>query len=543
MTQWFRIFGVSVVVALAWLVPVTAVLAGGARVVADVRPDEMRLRLEWEQLPAYTVETQGRELLLRFASPLGDTDFTKVYEQAQPWLSSVEGGYDSLLLRAAESATFDVITEGRAVIVSLHRVAGTTEEGEIAAEADADAERVKKRQHQREEILRARALFETGSYVEARVILQRLIDEDPALREGHLALAEVETRSGHWQSSNSLYSRVLAEVDDPAAARAKSQILYQQGQMLETRGTFVSVHNADQQWQSLTRGRIFLGRNSDAEFEYEARNIETPGKFIQPDGAVAPSGSFWRNRVEVRGQHETENELELGLKATSQLYDYGGSGSYGADNLGIGFSVASAVSEGTLAGSLTYHEPFWASVAGLLRGGAADRAGLKYHRMLGRRWTFDGASAANAYSMTQDRVEEATRTVSGSLAIRHLPAVTEGTLSLGYVLDTEQPWHIKKTTNALGQAYHPADLARREVHALELLYGRELLDYLSAEGSFSYAYDRFGGSGPGFSPSLIWRPVTPVEVGAQGSYVSISAVNGGANSATTSGLFFARLHF
>jgi hypothetical protein len=484
--------------------------------------DALRIVLSWPRVPEYSDEVQGRELLIRFSRPIEAPEALALPDQAPVWVSNVRTGYDSLLIHAAQDVVYTVDTEGEAVVITMHQAPQSTETIE-----DADTKHMNEHEHLRAELLRARTLFESGDFEQARVILQQLIEEDPERVEPLVTLAELENRAGRWRKAITLYNRALHLVNDPHIARAKAQLLAQHEQFVQTEVGVQHYQDADTQVFFTTTGRLFSGKWAEVGFEYQARYVDAPS-VARPDGDTSGFSGV-RNRLELNLSGEYLNGIDLTGRLFATEYD-----------IGVGGDISGAIGDGRLTLALRYHEPYWVLLEGVVSGGAADRLSIDYAGPLGRDFWMQAKAGVNAYSIGDEF--HGAKSGTGTLAVRYLPPISAGTLSFGYIFDGEFPFDVKKKTDANGMEFEPVNIVRREVHTMELSYVRDVTDALTMGGTLVYSYDRVGGSGPGGHAVLTYKPSVPWEFGIRGGMSSIS-LRGGDDDLVATMSLYAKLKF
>lgn len=520
-----RLRGLTHIVILALCLAALVVAPAGADPVSieyHMSSDALRIVLSWPRVPQYSEEVQARELLIRFSRPIEAPEALALPHQAPVWVSNVRTGYDSLLIHAAQDVVYTVDTEGEAVVITMHQAPQSTETTE-----EGSTEPINANEHLRAELLRARALFESGAFEQARVILQQLIEEDPERVEPLVNLAELENRAGRWRKAVTLYNRALHLVNDPSVARAKAQLLAQHKQFVQAEVGVQHYQDADTQTFLTTTGRLFSGKWADVGFEYQARYVDAPS-VARPNGDTSGfSGVRHRLELNLSGAYTKGIDLTGRLFATE--YD-----------VGIGGDLSGAIGDGRLALALRYHEPYWVLVEGVVSGGAADRLSIEYAGALGHDFWVQAKAGVNAYSIGDEF--HGAKSGTGTLAIRYLPPISAGTLSFGYIFDGEFPFDLTKKTDDNGMEFAPVNIIRREVHTMELSYVRDVTDALTIGGTFVYSYDRVGGNGPGGHAVLTYKPSIPWEFGMRGGMSSIS-LRGGDDQLVSIISLYAKLKF
>lgn len=500
--------------------------------------DGLSISLRWSDSatppPKVATASDGRELLIHFSGPVEGTAFLELPTRATDWVANVETGYDSVLLRAALDVHFDITSRGDGVVITLRRASTTNaaiNREKIVAE-DAETERVRERQKLRAELLLARALLDGGSFSRARAILQEQLAKHPDFVEAHLTLAELETRAGRWPLAVHLYNRSLALVQDPSAAKAKSSLLYQNGQRIGTEFKYIKQQNSNIQREQITRGRLFAGSRDIVGFEHEIRNLWAKGGTDPTSGGAAYRHSY-HNRVELYGSRVMENGQEL----TASLY--------GSENtIGVGLKTGVEILDGQTTMSLIYHQPYWEATDAVAADGVADRIKFQHKRDLAPRLVnMEFGAGYNMYSV--DGTDGAAESVSFNGALRFTPLLNDAFVSFGYILDAEYATVTTQKLNSTGaNFYKPINVGKREFHTLEFAYNRDWTDYLSTETALTYTYDRISeGKGPGATIAVIYRPITPWEFGLRSGWSLLSASSGGAGGKVTWGSGFATYHF
>ena len=522
-----RLCELTRIVTLALYFVVLVVLPVGADPVSiayDISSDALRIMLSWPLVPQYTDEVQARELLMRFSRPIVAPEALALPREVPAWVSDVRTGYDSLLIRAAQDVEYAVETEADIVVITMRRVPQSTATGEGE---DIQTEQMNEEQHLRAELLRARVLFENGAVEQARVILQQLLEEDHERVEALVNLAELESQAGRWKKAVTLYNRALHLVDDPRVARAKAQLIAQYGRFVQMEMGVQDNQDEDTQTLLTASGRLFSGDWVDVGFEYQARYVDAP--FVaRPNGDTSDFTGV-RQRLELNLSGTYRDNIDL----TGRLFAI-------EDHVGVGGDLSSAIGNGRLTLALRFHEPYWVLLEGVVSGGVADRLGIEYTRPLGRRFWMYAKTGVNAYSIGDEF--HGAKSGTGTFALRYLPRIRAGILSLGYIFDGEFPFDLTKKTDADGTEFTPVNVMRREVHTLELSYFNDVTDTVSIGGGLTYSYDRVGGDGPGGYGALAYKPIIPWEFGLRGSISSVSPRGGSDNPVAMLSLY-AKLKF
>jgi tetratricopeptide (TPR) repeat protein len=484
--------------------------------------DALRIVLSWPHLPQYADEARGRELLLRFSRPIEAPEVLALPRQAPEWVLNVRTGYDSLLIHAAQDVAYTIDAEEKAIVITMRQAPQSP--GAVEKE-DADTERTKENEHLRAELLRARALFESGALAQARVILQQLIEEHAESVEPLVNLAELEARAGRWRKAVTLYNRALHLVNDPRIVRAKAQLLAQHGPFVQTDVGVQHYQDADTQTFLTATGRLLSSQWTDAGFEYQTRYVDAPS-VARPDGDTSGFSGV-RHRLELNLSGEFDNGIDLAGRLYATEY-----------HVGVGVDLNGEIGQGRWALAGRYHEPYWVLLEGVVSGGAADRLSIEYAGRVKRDFSILAKMGVNAYSIGDEF--HGAKSGTGTFAIRYAPPLHVGGLSLGYIFDGEFPFDLTTKTDADGMAFHPVNVLRREVHTMELSYIREVTDALTVAGTFVYSYDRVGGQGPGGHAALTYKPSLPWEFGIRGSISSVS-LRGGSDDLFAIMLLYAKL--
>jgi tetratricopeptide (TPR) repeat protein len=511
---------------LALLVVATPILPGRsqtppwmAQVEVTREGGRARFVLRWPGAVATEeIERRGRELTLRFSRPLGGVALDSVPGRLQGWVDNVLYGYDSVLLVLAADVVADVVADRSGVVVTF-----TKEAKSVHTAGAALAERVARR---RLDYFRALTLLEGGQEREARALLRDQAQHGPRDAQSSALLAQTEERLGRWREAAAAYDDALAQTpDEPSLIVGKARLLHENGDRARIDSDWQQVRGADvQRIQRLTGVMNLPGSNTIA-YALENRRVDVDAA-IHRDGASAPFHGA-RQRMEFAIAHDwPEGERStLTFHAAQRV-------------LGVGLTHGWKDEDSETRVGLTWNEPSFATLEGIIGGGRRDRLFVQHEARLSDRWSFGFGVGYNRYGLAG--ASDLARSASVEAQLRYV-LNREGPLaSLAYLLDAEYvgrreqreiPAEPRPSDQVIGtptpprpgQFFAPLPTATREVHVLQLSVEDWIADYVRYSAQIGYAYDRRGKSGPQGAVSLSWEPLDTLEIGLRASHARSTA--------------------
>ncbi len=467
-----------------------------------VESGEERLRLVfiWNQPVDVRHEAGGKELLLRFSTPLDPSLLFGLPAQAETWIAWVSAGYDSLLIHARQNVIFQVRTEHdtRVVVELFPRL--RAEKPKLALQqSEAVAFRLER--------LRALWLAETGNLFEARSKLGRLREQYPDNSELLPDMADIAARLGQWQQAVIYYNQALhMGRDEPAVIAAKASLLYEHGPRLRLDMGWQQLRDAD--WQQISRlaGHEISGEKTRLGFAYEQRSIRDD-ELRRIDG-VADSFSGERNYFEFHAQRYFD------WAAYTRLTLSGGN-----DATGLRAEYSQRLDLDRIWIDAGYRLPAWDYVEGVVDGGTVDYLGAGWERPGRDGWRRPADEALSAwvtasvknYGVRDD--DSVAGSYSITLGARLLLQEMAPRLSVGYKLDLEERT-FADTRHHEGVAYHPLPVASRQIHTVDAMWFDRLSDYLRYEAGVGASFDpRNDAGGPFVTANLAYEPWPELEAG------------------------------
>lgn len=455
----------------------------------DRTQDTASLVLGFEAPVSVRPVRDGRDLLLTFDRPLGETPLDTAMERLIGLVDNVRYGYDTILLTLPASVTADISSAGRQVTVKL---ASATVRSAEDAERAAQAQR-------RVEYFQAVTLLESGEPEMARDRLARLADTDPANVELIVALAQAEERLGRWQQAVSLYDRALVlDPDESATIGAKARLLAEHGNHVRLEPSFRDTRNADRQWVMRVIARARLNDTVTAGATAERRHM-TITQLRRPDGTARDFagwrsiGELWLSRDWTDGAQSTfavlGNERRPGLR--------------------LAHRIGRPDEQTTLVAALS--EPTMDYAEAIADHGSRHRAGAAHGRNLRPGLRLETAGFWNRYGLDDD-LDVAT-TASANLGLRWAVVPGAPLVTIGYTADAEYLIERDERTSALGDAYSPLPVSSREVHSIDVTFEDRLTDYLAWRADAGYGYDRLNEHGFNTGAGLIYAPLADLEAG------------------------------
>lgn len=473
------------------LVSLCALSIGGSAFAATLAVERARdaatIVLGFPQAVSVRPLREGRDLLLTFDQPLGETPLDGLMERLGGLAENVRYGYDTLLLTLPTAVVAEVTGHDRQVTVTLTGSAALSAED---TEREAQAQR-------RVEFFQAVTLLEAGEPDIARARLARLVDSEPDNVELIVALAQAEERLGRWQKAVALYDRALTlDPDETATIGAKARLLAEHGNHVRVEPSFRDTRNADRQWVMRVIARANLNDTVTAGATFERRRL-TISQLRHSDGSVRDfsgwrsMGELWLSRDWAEGDRTTVGAL----------------GNEKRPGVRLAHRIGRPEQTTTFVAALS--EPTMDYAEAIAEHGSRHRAGAAHGRDLAPDLRLELAAFGNRYALANDLDVATTASATAGLrwaVVPGLPLVT-----LGYTIDAEYLIERDERTSPLGEAYSPLPVTSREVHSVDVTFEDRLTDYLSWRADAGYGYDRLNDRGPNAGVGLIYAPLVDLE--------------------------------
>jgi len=480
----------------ALLLVVLPLLAqGGARSSVHIDGDVAHLTLIFPQPAQHTRRDRGRDRVFAFDQPL-DLPTGTLANQLGPWLESIWGGYDALLLRPREGVAMQVEQTGRELRIRLDKAATRP-----AARVETEAEPEDPGQLLRLERLGAVYRMENGDLLGAARRLRELIGAHPDLLQAHLDLADVEQRLGRWQAAIEHYQKALdlaPDNRDTIAAKTRLQQLH--GPRLRLDTSIQHVSSAEDQWITRVDARLTPHARLNLDMVLEHRRMDTHDSNVtRLDGQSLPFDGTRQHMILDFGLFPgDQTRLRLSLTATGR-------------QLGLGVGWQYTGNPGRTFLSLDWRRPWTGTLEAVAGYGSRDRIELRHEYTYRSRLHFTGGVSLNRYELYD--LSRAAESIGFDFGVRYdLPFQAPG-LSVGYSVDHETITHRAELRDPLGVQYRPLELLSHEIHSIDLAWSDRLTDYLRFDTRVGYGYDRINGDGPFLSLDLIYEPAPELESG------------------------------
>ena len=423
--------------------------------------------LTWPQPVNVEVQSDPRELLLRFSRPLGDIQAGILVSEFPDLIQDVRYGYDSLLVRSTRKVSFEVARTARGLTARM-----TPAPADAPAPAPLGA--VARDEEFRLDYLRALALLQSGELEQARTLLDKLHKDRPGDAEviGSLALAETEL--GRWRQAVRLYDEGLQlRPGDPVLADARIRLLRQNGTYAKVQPTYIDYHNSNRE--------VFA---------------KASGKVVLPDGWAMLGGveSVYLDAEDIR-RLNGDNEDFRGARTRGELsgeYDWEDGATTRATLLANPNSVGAALSHsfGPLSArtivKAAYHQAEWRYLEGVVNQGTRDLVGLEHQRAFSQTVQAGLGASLNMYGVRDDN--DVVRSVATGGFLRYVLRPTRPLLTASYYLDAEYA-NRDKRRQASGNKYAPLPIESRAVNSVEIAAGGELAEDLTYVGGAGYSVD------------------------------------------------------
>ncbi len=301
----------------------------------------------------------------------------------------------------------------------------------------------------------------------AQDIISRALSADPENEDLSDALAAVEkARAGQFQ--------VEAESRQISGAQSED-IIRMTAQGLISKGVRLTV--------------------SGDQDQVEIRSLQ------RMDGSIGAFAGTVR-QAEAALQWEAEN----GVKLKGAVFS-------GGPSTGGGVSVTQPDATGSTSAAIEIAKPDWDFAQSLAQHGTRDRIEVKRDTTVNSRITTQFGLAFNRYNLPG--LPRAAQSVAAAGNV-NLMLLRKPQISLNYSLDAEYRTDVRTLQTADGAAYLSLPLVSREVHAAGVQVDGKLARGLHATGAAGVAVDRYSGSAPYFTGSLIWD--RPRHLGARIDY-------------------------
>ena len=440
---------------------------------------QVTVTLTWSQPVAVKVSVRGQEVVLRSDAALDHSGFATLGSRLRLWVSAVQLGYDSVVLRTLPGI----------IVVSQ---TGPTEVKLTLRKGDAPPPRRRfdpVAARQRLHFLKAALLWSTGDAWEAGELLGEMRSADPDNLELLAAAAVVETRLGRWRraSADLDRARTLQGVASRGTLPAKGSVEAPQATM---------TLRSDSQSDGLRRlgarvgGHAFVGDGlrllGDYAYAKVSENTAHRGTLGARHDFI--SGSW----LSAHGAVSADETTALGAAAALSIWD-----AWGQTRLDV-----------------AWNEPNWALPALINRQATRStvglRRGLRSLTGLGRPLSGDVSAEVSVHlerwrggtGEGEERVDD----VFLAATLRYVSWRSQPRLWVSYaiialqVLGTEGN-ATTPSTNVLGPL-----LAQSHIHSVNAGARIQLWRWLELIGHGGYGY-RFGGPDAAqFGGGLSWTP-------------------------------------
>jgi len=459
----------------------------GDVVVTEVTRAPDRLLLQVEGPPVEEVYLLDREILILYREAIEPRDVDALVEGREDWIETVEYGFDSFLVRFGPEIEIAWEQGDGAVTVTASRIA------DEAVTASASDEAVDP-QLIRLNFYRALTLIESGSVHEGRAILVQQRRLDPRNIEVLLLLAQAEERLDRPRHAIRLYDEVLAL--DPRLDRAirdRRRLAVQEADTVRIATRYQDVTNGETQIITTLDGRLSSDSGFRLDYEFQTRDVDT-GSLTRPNGDIRGfEGDRQRGALTLSLPAESLGRLSASLYGSNQVV-----------GAGLGLDLDTGPTEWSA--GLTWSEPNYDFVEGIVEGGARDQATIGWRTQLGDIYQLALGGEINRYTLDGDH---AGASVGISAEARRVLYTSLPYLTVGYQLNAEY-YTNSQISYASGSPLLP--LGSTEVHSLDIGIEDQVTDYLRARAFAGYSYDRLNGTGPLAEVELTYAPLVDLEV-------------------------------
>jgi tetratricopeptide (TPR) repeat protein len=425
------------------------------------------------------------EAVVYFATPIEVTDINALTEARADWIETIEYGYDSVVIRFAESVQISTVIEGGFAIIRATR---TDLETASTVPGTADPQLVRLNYY------RALVLIESGDLHAGRAVLVEQLRLDPTNIEVILLLAQAEERLRRPQRAIALYDKAIARDPNlPRAIRDRRRLHREAADTVTIGSRYQDVANGETQVITTLEGQVTSATGFALDVALQNRNLDS-GTVSRPNGDNRQfDGHRQRASLTVITPDNRFGTQFVSVFGSSQI-------------IGSGAAWESARKSGNWRIEGRYSEPDFNYVESIVEGGARDRLAASWQRQLRDLYQLSAGAALNRYTLSGDHAGAGAE-ITGE--IRRVITAPWPYATIGYRFDAEYILN-SQTVEATGASLLP--LGSRETHSLDISTEGYLADFLRARGTAGYSYDRMNGGGPQAEVNLIYEPLVDLEI-------------------------------
>lgn len=469
--------------------------------------DDFLISIESVPEPAQevTLDREASSLYLTFRHAAPALDAPELLHRGSEWLSSVNTGYDAILLILRAGVVAQVDLSAGILTLRLHRSASgapTTASGARGGGA------------YRLDLLRARLLLQAQELDAARRAYAALHAEAPAEPEPLAGLASVEMAAGRWRRALELYRQaaalaadksVLVDAMDAIEREQTGSARLDVARRLTYGGALTAAVRADAIDAAVAARAEESWRWSIAA---ETVAVQTDAVRRASDGTIA---AFKGTRE--RGDLDLQFDALNGSVGVASVYA-------GGTRAGLGGLWRQLDDRGAWRTELDWQRPNWDYVEGIVGNAWRDRLGFGRSERLQAAWSARLDLFYNRYGLPDTSDAARSTTATGELRYTGLAGIAG--LAATYGFDAEYLSHLATRRTASGDAYAPLPVLDREVHSASLGYvgsvGGVGGGVISVNGYAGAGLDRFGHGGPIAALTLAWT-CGPLSASAHASNV------------------------
>lgn len=471
------------------------------------------LTLTWSQPVRLALTTHGRDVHIRTGTALDHSGFTALARRLQPWLASVQLGYDSavLRLRAGVSATHRLGPTSLALSLTRPNVAPKRRRFDPGAA------------RRRLALLKASLLWSTGDAWAASQLLQKMRAKHPDDTDLLTAQAVVETRLGRWRrASQALHTArtkqgvtsrgslpVQGSVEAPSAEIATRSDRQSDGQ--ERLGLDVGGHGF------IAPGLRLQGRYTFAQLPEQRAHRGKLG--LRRD---LLSGSF----LSVNATAATNQQRQFGAAGTFSLWDRTGETTIEANWNEASWALPALVAVQARRSALGLRRTV-RSIPTLGRPIAGD-VSLSVSAHLERWQSAEDGAAPGENGPTGRRAEEVTD-IFANATIRYVSWRSQPRIWANYsILHLQRLGETSIIPENFGPDLLSPLLAQSHIHSLNAGVRVQVWRWLELTGHGGYGLRIGGADAVQFGAGLSWTPPSGIRVnvsfdrGFQGSTYGVS---------------------
>lgn len=418
----------------------------------------------------YTILPGDSELLVGFPPSRDPETIARLFLD-QPWVSNVDFGYDRLIVSARPGYKLQLNNNVVTAIADNNVSAMTGDKQTIL----------------RYELLAARIDVETGRVYEAASRLNDLLPQykDDAQLMGFVA--NVENYGGNWPRAQQLI-QTAREISPDNEDLAKLDRDMRRLNAANIKGDFEWIKRGrNQEYVTTTSGYVNATSNVIVGAELQRDDLKTRN-VRRASGAI---GNFDTTRY--RGELYALIHGENGQQAKLSLYGNN-------DTLGLGgvFTFLNTLGETSLFAE--YHKSYWDYVEAVLDSATRDRLAIEHTIRPSTELMMTFGPNVNRYNVAD--ANDVLTTAGGTFQISYRLQDSQPSLAVGYSFDAEYELDRKNNSDSNGAINRMFPLRTRELHFVSLSAGYEFSEQTYGDFLVGYAYDRFGGHGPGVEARL-----------------------------------------